>query len=62
MSLPELQALATSVRVQPLATTAPVRSSVLPKAGTTMRLAFDATPSWPAAEPKALRRRFAGRK
>ncbi len=62
MSLHELQLLATSVRVTTVAPAAPLRSAVIPKYGTTMMLAFDSTPAWPGAEPKAARRRFTGRR
>lgn len=61
MSLPELQALATSVRVAPLAPVQTARCATLPKYGTTCLVAFQSASAGPA-EQKPVRRRFTGRR
>jgi len=61
MSLAELQALATSVRVAPLAIAPSVRCAAIPKIGTTMLLARTTAPVAQApARPE--RRRFMNKK
>lgn len=62
MSLQELQLLATSVRISPSVPAGRPRCAAIPKYGTTMLLAAQAVPAWPEAEPKAVRRRFTGRR
>ena len=62
MSLAELQALTTSVRVAPLAPPQTARSANIPKYGTTMLLAAGTAITRPVPATRPARRRFMNQK